>query len=118
MPTHFGDKWMKQVVHKSILDEWKLRLASAKTYPPSQDPLEFAYLADLLAVMQRGDVWDKICAPVFPTKEDFVATFQRLSVVRNPIAHAGTLSQVDFAMGQVDAVRLLLALGVSVQIRR
>ncbi len=91
-----GSAWIRRRVPSEIKKKWDQRRQQDRDHRgDSYAPVYYADLMDLADIICRNDNWKAVFSPIFKDREDFRVSMQRISPIRNAIAHGRPLVPTD-----------------------
>ena len=108
-----GERWYRSRVPGSIWKRWQERKGEdCQRRGDSFRLIFYADFRDLSEIICRKDNWNDAFHTLFRSKADLQVSLQRLSPIRNAIAHNRPLVRTDQITLVCEACRILTALGV------
>jgi hypothetical protein len=113
MESEWGKNWEKQRVPGDVRDEWTDRRDRAvQDGRPNEALIEYSEIGDFIKIIGRRDNWDAVFKDVFGHKVEIEVSLTRLIPVRRDTMHARFISLDDELLLEVEATRLLKAMGL------
>ena len=113
--TSSGERWYRERVPEQILKRWQERKeGDCRQRGDSFRLIFYADFMDLSDIICRGDNWKDAFHLLFGSKQDIQVSLQRLSPIRNAIAHNRPLVRTDQIILFSEASRILTALGIPI----
>ena len=92
-----GPKWWRTRVPEAVRDECEGRKqAKEKPFRASHDPISYAYVHDLRAIIVRSDNWRDVFQRYFHDKQEIEVMFDWVGGVRASVAHFRPIDETEY----------------------
>ena len=103
-----GPDWPKHRLPNGMYDQWIAKRQKAEALGgPCLPLIAYADYTDYILIIQRGDNWKQVFAPIFMRLEDIRESLQRLYPIRLSTMHARLITQEDEMLLYVETKRIV-----------
>ncbi len=113
MESACGKDWERQRVPGDVRGEWNDRRDRAlQDGRPKEALIEYSEIGDFIKIIGRKDNWGAVFRDVFGHKDEIEMSLKRLIPVRRDTMHARFITLDDELLLEVEATRILKAMGL------